>query len=324
MKDGFSDKSNTTLGRAIDAGKDFVEHFAKAAIAQPVISIEQIYGEITNRPQVNKSDLQAAQSSNVDESAAARAGDIAGHAIPMIAAAYILRKFAPLASEGRLTKFAAGSAFGASYSALFDPVADNTENFWQSKLKNSLESGLTVGSMSTLRGAAIGNSMLENVARGTLNGFKTGIVGGVVNSESRALLFDHKFASTQDLTRNALTFGLTGAAFSGLGKSVSETWRLTQPKDYIFTNAGTNKMSSENKVEKIEPMISHDPDTGEIMVFDNDRRASFKDGQWHAGALFKGDTLMEFFRDIRDPEKIAKIMTEAEKALKESESRPNK
>ena len=324
MKDGYPDKSSPSLWRTLDAGKEFVEHFAHAAIAQPVISVEQIYGELTKKPQSGQSKLQAEQPPDKHESATARAGDIAGHAATMIASAYLVHKFAPLGAESRAGKFAVGAGFGAGYSALFDPVTDNNQNFWQSKLKNSVESGLTVGSMSAVHGAIVGQSALGRITGGALNGFKTGVIGGIVNSESRSLLFDHQFASAPDVTQNALTFGLTGAAFSGVGKSFFEAKRLVQPENTRITDAGRSLMSSENKLEKSEPMISHDPETGEIMVFDNDRRASFKDGQWHAGALFKGDALTDFFRDIRDPAQIAKIMAEADKALKDSESRPNK
>ena len=65
-------------------------------------------------------------------------------------------------------------------------------------------------------------------------------------------------------------------------------------------------------------MVDHDPEDGSIVVFDDPRRATFKDGKWHPGILFSSAYMMEYFRQVRDPREIARIVFDAEDVLNES------
>lgn len=65
------------------------------------------------------------------------------------------------------------------------------------------------------------------------------------------------------------------------------------------------------------PMIENDPEDGSIVVFDGPRRATFKDGKWHSGILFSSAYMMEYFRQVRNPKEMERIMLEAEDVLNE-------
>jgi hypothetical protein len=65
-------------------------------------------------------------------------------------------------------------------------------------------------------------------------------------------------------------------------------------------------------------VIARDPNDGSIVILDSGRTASFKDGHWQPGVLFRNDRLLEDFRDVSDPNEVAALMQQAAEALQKS------
>jgi hypothetical protein len=74
--------------------------------------------------------------------------------------------------------------------------------------------------------------------------------------------------------------------------------------------------------DKLPVIIGRDPDDGSIVILDNGRTASFKNGQWQPGVLFHNRQILHDFRDVNDPAEVTRILQEAADALRKSVEKP--
>ncbi len=157
-----------------------------------------------------------------------------------------------LAAESSPAMFRASSAvaargvvvesavIGAAYDGLLRPVHDN-EHFWQKRGVNSLIGGVTFGVMgktSQLMGnttlqlnGIIEKTLAERSLIGARNGIVSGVAGGLINHEARALANGGDLLDAKGLAQSAYAFAFPGATMGAWHAATAEHAKSPVQKD---------------------------------------------------------------------------------------------
>lgn len=120
---------------------------------------------------------------------------------------------------------AQGAGSGLVFGSIFQPT-ESGENFWSSRLKNGVVSGVTFGAIGGFNGAlgkladseALSGTFAQRlVGNQVFSGIASGVPAGLVSAETGSLLAGKGLASGQDLAQSAYSYGLIGGAFGTLG-----------------------------------------------------------------------------------------------------------
>lgn len=140
----------------------------------------------------------------------------------------MFRASAAVAARGVVVESA---VIGAAYDGLLRPVHDD-ENFWQKRGVNSLIGGVTFGVMgktSQLMGnttvqitGIVEKSLAENTLLGARNGVVSGVAGGLINHEARALASGEDLLNAKGLAESAYAFAFPGATMGAWHAATAE------------------------------------------------------------------------------------------------------
>lgn len=157
---------------------------------------------------------------------------------------------------------AQGAGSGLVFGSVFQP-SETGQNFWTSRLKNGVGSGVTFGALGGFNGA-LGKLAESEALTGTIaqrlvgnqifSGIVSGVPAGLVGAETGSILGGKGLASGQELTQSAYSYGLIGGLFGAAGAMAQ---RRSQPDVEVRNDA---VFASEQKPQEELPVQTRVPE----------------------------------------------------------------
>lgn len=226
--DSGSVEKSTTHPSLLDLGVDFGRAALYSGIQAPITGVSQLIDQVADT-HISKSlsfisAPEHAEFGSADWHAQQLGGAL-GTVLPFLA---IHKGMSTAFKDTALLSnpISQGASSGFVFGTIFQPSNDGA-NFWSSRLKNGVSTGITFGALSGLNGAigkvaeseALSGTFAQKVAANPIfSGVISGVPAGLVGAEAESLLNGKGFASGQDLVQSAYGYGLIGGAFGALSR----------------------------------------------------------------------------------------------------------
>ncbi len=226
--DNLSVEKSTAHPSLLDLGLDFGHAAIYSGIQAPLTGVTQLIDEVADTDLAKSLSFISAPEQAKFGSAdwhAQQLGGALGTVIPFLAVHKgMSAAFADTALLSDPISQAATS--GLIFGSVFQP-SNHGDNFWSSRLKNGVSTGITFGALSGINGAigkvaeseALSGTFAQKIAGNAIfSGVVSGAPAGLIGAEADSLLNGKGLASGQDLVQGAYGYGLIGGTFGALSR----------------------------------------------------------------------------------------------------------
>ncbi len=254
--DTGSVEKSTAHPSLLDLGVDFGRAAIYSGLQAPLTGVTQLIDEVADTHLAKSMSFIAAPEHAKFGSAdwhAQQLGGALGTVLPFLAihkgVSTAFKDTALLANP-----VSQGATSGLVFGTIFQPSNDD-DNFWSSRLKNGVATGITFGALTGLNGAigkvaeseALSGTFTQKVAGNAIfSGVVSGVPAGLVGAEAESLLNGKGFASGQDLIQSAYGYGLIGGTFGALS-------RFERPStNYSADNSRSERMGQTDSASRMD------------------------------------------------------------------------